>query len=140
VAKRRPGRQAKQVKIEYDESGESADIPAKITFPKNAKATPTKGKAKAKANEVDAKSDTPATQTVQLTVTELSAYCEEAYRAGRHTILLANNLLVDLRQLMNIIEDMKAPTSRWPEQGRDTVIQRINAARYPNHLMNAEAY
>jgi hypothetical protein len=115
VAKRRPGRQAKQVKIEYDESGESADIPAKITFPKNVKATPTKGKAKAKANEVDAKSDTPATQTVQLTVTELGAYCEEAYRAGRHTLLLANNLLVDLRQLMNIIEDMKAPTSRWPE-------------------------
>ena len=47
-------------------------------------------------HETDVKLDY-ATETITLTAKELGTYYEEAYYAGRYTLIIVNNLLVDLR-------------------------------------------
>jgi hypothetical protein len=72
--------------------------PTKITTTKitPTKITPIKGKRKAIEREADVNPDY-ATETITLTAAELGIYYEEAYYTGRYTLIIANNLLVDLR-------------------------------------------
>jgi hypothetical protein len=66
--------------------------PAKIT---TTKITPAKGKGKATERETNVELDYTI-ETIILTAKELSAYYKEAYYTGQYTLIIANNLLVNL--------------------------------------------
>jgi hypothetical protein len=71
--------------------------PAKITTTKitPTKITPAKGKGKAIEYETNIKLDYTI-ETIILTAEELGIYYEEAYHVRRYTLIIVNNLLINL--------------------------------------------
>jgi hypothetical protein len=71
--------------------------PTKIALAKIAliKITPTKGKGKGKECEANIELDYTI-ETITLIAAELSIYYKEAYYIGRYTLIITNNLLVNL--------------------------------------------
>jgi hypothetical protein len=109
-AKYRSRRLPKYIKFNNnnEEKSNNNNILIRAILSKKAKIIPSKNKRKEYNSNIELETTI---EIIILTAIELNIYYKEAYYTRRYTLILTNNLLVNIRQLIQIIKDIKAPTT-----------------------------